>query len=298
MILGPQGYYQARLWSCVPLQLSWKRMGRTAVVQSTSRGLLMHTFQNTWWPWCSKVAWKLGTCSDQRGSEQNYVSWQKYSWPSQSILANAGTVPECVTTDSKQELATEMQKRVQVLGNKTFVKSRVVLAAGKCELAYELSYWMSKTSITRSKMCWRQNIWGWQEQFTIIFKVKLTADRIHWVHNILYFCLLKISQFTCFVDLERVPRRISGPKREVVQQLHSDERHSSYSWQNIIKVIKSRWRRGARNITRTGKTRNTYTILAEEPEDKETSWGPICRREFHNYFKVIKCENVDLIHQS
>jgi hypothetical protein len=48
---------------------------------------------------------------------------------SQSILANVRTVPEWVTADHDQKLVADMQKRVQVLENKTFIKSCVVLAS-------------------------------------------------------------------------------------------------------------------------------------------------------------------------
>lgn len=143
---------------------------------------------------------------------------------------NAGTVPGRVTIHYDQELVTDMQKRVQVLGNKTFVTSRVALAVGKCELDYELPYWMSKTSITRSKMCWRQNIWGWQEHITITFKVKLTADRIHWVHNILYSCLLtEILKKTLILPVLWIWKGFRGEYLDL-----RDKQCNNYTAKNVI----------------------------------------------------------------
>jgi hypothetical protein len=71
------------------------------------------------------------------------------------------------------------------------------------------------------------------------------------------------------VFVNRVLRRISGPKREeeVVESWitsHNGEFHNVYASSNIIRVIKTRkigW--GGGHVLCMGKMRNTYNILVK-----------------------------------
>jgi hypothetical protein len=68
----------------------------------------------------------------------------------------------------------------------------------------------------------------------------------------------------------RALRRIFGPKRDEVtggwRQLHN-ELHNLYSSPNIIRMIKSRRTRWARDVARMGEKRNAYRILVGMPEE-------------------------------
>jgi hypothetical protein len=70
----------------------------------------------------------------------------------------------------------------------------------------------------------------------------------------------------------RVPRRISGPKRDEVmgrwRKLQHEKFHSFYSSPNITRVIKSRRVRWAGYTACMGKIRNAYTIFMGKLEGK------------------------------
>jgi hypothetical protein len=70
----------------------------------------------------------------------------------------------------------------------------------------------------------------------------------------------------------RVPRRISGPKRDEVtgdwRKLHNGELHNLYSSPDIIRQIKSRRMRWEGHVARTGEGRNVYRVLVGKPEGK------------------------------
>jgi hypothetical protein len=80
----------------------------------------------------------------------------------------------------------------------------------------------------------------------------------------------------------RVLRRIFGPKREedgLWRKLHDDELHSLYSSPNIVRVIKSRRMRWARQVARMGKGRGAYRVLVGRPEGKRPLGRPRRRWE-------------------
>jgi hypothetical protein len=64
----------------------------------------------------------------------------------------------------------------------------------------------------------------------------------------------------------RVLRRIFGPKRDEVtggwRKLHKEELLNLYSWQSIIRMIKSSRMRLAEHVARIGEQWNVYRILA------------------------------------
>jgi hypothetical protein len=70
----------------------------------------------------------------------------------------------------------------------------------------------------------------------------------------------------------RVLRRIFGPRREEVaggcRRLHNEELHNFYISANIIKVIKSRRMRWARQLACMGEMINAYNILVDKPVGK------------------------------
>jgi hypothetical protein len=70
----------------------------------------------------------------------------------------------------------------------------------------------------------------------------------------------------------RVLRRIFGPKRDKVtggwRKLHNEELHNSYSSPNIIRIMKSRRKKGAGHVARMGEKRKAYRILVRKPEGK------------------------------
>jgi hypothetical protein len=72
------------------------------------------------------------------------------------------------------------------------------------------------------------------------------------------------------VPKNRVPRRISGPKRDEIirgwTNLHNEELHNLYSLPNIIRMIKPRKMRWAGQVPRTGEKRNAFRVLAGKPE--------------------------------
>jgi hypothetical protein len=75
----------------------------------------------------------------------------------------------------------------------------------------------------------------------------------------------------------RVLRRIFGPKREEDgswRKLHNDELHSLYSSPNILRVIKSRRMRWARQVACMGEGRGVYRVLVGRPEGKRPLGRP------------------------
>jgi hypothetical protein len=62
----------------------------------------------------------------------------------------------------------------------------------------------------------------------------------------------------------RVPRRISEPKRDEVRikwrKLHNEELNDLYSSPNIVRVIKSRKMRWAGHVTRVGDRKGLYRV--------------------------------------
>jgi hypothetical protein len=73
----------------------------------------------------------------------------------------------------------------------------------------------------------------------------------------------------------RMLRRIFGPKRDEVtghwRKLHNEELHNLYSSPNIIRRIKSRRMRWAKQVAQIGAKRYAYRILVGNPEGK----GPL-----------------------
>jgi hypothetical protein len=85
------------------------------------------------------------------------------------------------------------------------------------------------------------------------------------------------------VFLNRVSRRIFGPKRDEVKgewrKLHSGELHNWYSSPDIIRQIKSRRMRWAGHVARMGEGRNVYRVLVGKPEGKRSLERPRHRWE-------------------
>jgi hypothetical protein len=86
----------------------------------------------------------------------------------------------------------------------------------------------------------------------------------------------------------RVLRRICGPKRDEVtvewKILHNEELNDLYSSPNIIRVIKSRRIRWARQVARMGEGRGAYRILAGRPEGRRPLERP--RRRWEDNIKM------------
>jgi hypothetical protein len=68
----------------------------------------------------------------------------------------------------------------------------------------------------------------------------------------------------------RAPKRIFGPKRDVVtgewRKLHNEELHNLYSSPDNIGQVKSRRMRWAGHVARIGEDRKVYTVLVGKPE--------------------------------
>jgi hypothetical protein len=99
----------------------------------------------------------------------------------------------------------------------------------------------------------------------------------------------------------RVLRRIFVPKRDEVtgecRKLHSEELHSLYSSQDIVRQVKS-WRmRWAGHVARMGEKRKLYKVLVGKPERKRPLGRP--RHRFENWNRMdlreIGLGNVDWI---
>jgi hypothetical protein len=68
------------------------------------------------------------------------------------------------------------------------------------------------------------------------------------------------------------------------RKLHNGELHSLYSSPNIVRVIKSRWRRWAGHVARMGEGRGVYRVLVGRPEGKILLGRP--RRRWENNIKL------------
>jgi hypothetical protein len=81
----------------------------------------------------------------------------------------------------------------------------------------------------------------------------------------------------------RVLRRTFGPKRDQVtgqwSKLHDEELSGLYCSPNIVRVIKSRSKRGAGHVTRMVERRGVYGVLVGKPEGKRPLGRPWHRWE-------------------
>jgi hypothetical protein len=72
----------------------------------------------------------------------------------------------------------------------------------------------------------------------------------------------------------RVLSRIFGPNRDEVtggwRKLHNEELHDLYASPSIIRIIKSRRMRWARNVARMGEKRNVYRLLVGKETTRKT----------------------------
>jgi hypothetical protein len=70
----------------------------------------------------------------------------------------------------------------------------------------------------------------------------------------------------------RVLRKIFGPKGDEMtgewRKLHNEELRDLHSSPSIIRIIKSRRMRWARNLALMGEKRNAYRLLVGKPEGK------------------------------
>jgi hypothetical protein len=82
-----------------------------------------------------------------------------------------------------------------------------------------------------------------------------------------------------------------------VGKLHNEELHDLYSSHAIMRVIKPRKMRWARNVARMGKGRGVYRVLVEKPEGKKPLVRP--RRKWEDNIKAdlqeIGCGGMDWI---
>jgi hypothetical protein len=81
----------------------------------------------------------------------------------------------------------------------------------------------------------------------------------------------------------RVLKRIFGPKRDEVtggwRKLYNEELYGLYSSPNIVRVIKARRMRWARNVARMGEVGGAYNILVGRPEGRRQLGRPRRRWE-------------------
>jgi hypothetical protein len=100
----------------------------------------------------------------------------------------------------------------------------------------------------------------------------------------------------------RVLRGIFGPKRDEVtgewRKLHRGELHNLYSFENIIRHMKSRRMRWAERVAHTREERKVYKVSAGKPEGKRPLERR--RRRWEDGIKMdlreIGCRGVDWIH--
>jgi hypothetical protein len=71
-------------------------------------------------------------------------------------------------------------------------------------------------------------------------------------------------------------RRIFGPKSDEVtgklRKLHNEELNDLYSSPDIVRVIKAKRMRWARNVARMGERRAVYRVLVGKLEGKRPLW--------------------------
>jgi len=81
----------------------------------------------------------------------------------------------------------------------------------------------------------------------------------------------------------RVLRKIFRPKRDEVtgewRKLHNEELNDLYSLPNIVRVVKSRQMRWARQVVRMGEDRGVHRVLVGKPEGKRPLGRPRRRGE-------------------
>ena len=86
----------------------------------------------------------------------------------------------------------------------------------------------------------------------------------------------------------RVLRRVFGPKRDEVtgewRKLHNEELSDLYSLPNILRVVKSRRMRRARNVARMGEGRRVHRVLVGKLEGKRPLGRP--RRRWEDNIKI------------
>jgi len=86
----------------------------------------------------------------------------------------------------------------------------------------------------------------------------------------------------------RVLRRVFGPKKDEVtgewRKLHNEELRDLYSLPNIVRVVKSRRMRWARQVARMGKARGVHRVLVGKPERKRPLGRP--RRRWEDNIKM------------
>jgi hypothetical protein len=71
-------------------------------------------------------------------------------------------------------------------------------------------------------------------------------------------------------------QELAAPQYKKMNFWNISIRLNLYSWPNIIRIIKSRRMRWARNVARMGRRRNAYRILVGKPEEKTPLERPRC----------------------
>jgi hypothetical protein len=81
----------------------------------------------------------------------------------------------------------------------------------------------------------------------------------------------------------RVMKGIFGPKRGEIRaesiKLHMEDLNELYSSPNIVRLNKSRRKKWAGHVERTGGRRGVYRVLVGKPEGLRPLWRPRCRWE-------------------
>jgi hypothetical protein len=125
---------------------------------------------------------------------------------------------------------------------------------------------------------------------------KEPANLLQYIYIYIYIYIPEVVLYGCetwFLTLReehrmrafenRVLRRILGPKRDEVtgkwRKLHNDKLHNLYSSPNIIRQIKTRRMKWAGHVTRMGKERKVYKVLAGKSEGKRSLGRPRRRWE-------------------
>jgi hypothetical protein len=79
-----------------------------------------------------------------------------------------------------------------------------------------------------------------------------------------------------------------GPKRDEVTgewiKLHNEELNDPYSLPNIVRVVKSRRKRGAEHVACMGEDRGVHRVLVGKPEGKGPLGRP--RRRWEDNIKI------------
>jgi len=92
----------------------------------------------------------------------------------------------------------------------------------------------------------------------------------------------------CIASMNRVLRRVFGPKRDEVtgewRKLRNEELRGLYSLPNIVRVVKSRRMRWAGHVARMGEGRGVHRVLVGKPEGKRRLGRP--RHRWDNNIKM------------